>query len=125
MTVRDIHESVTRAVPNGVNRQEEANREIDILNEDLILVRDLPGYLPKQPSGKKLHLSACYRWMKPGLQGVRLETVFIAGSRYTSKQAVNRFWHRVTERKDGKPNDAKPSNRAKSTSDQELKNAGW
>lgn len=98
---------------------------IDITCEDLILFRELPDHLPKQPSGKKSHLSACYRWKKPGLQGVRLETVFIAGCSYTSKQALNRFWQRVTEARDGKSCHQGSATRANSSSDQELQKAGW
>ncbi len=97
---------------------------IDITSEDLIPFRELPDHLPRQPSGKKLHLSAFYRYKKPGLQGVRLETVFIAGCSYSSKQALNRFWQRVTEARDGKPADCEPK-RSSGTSDQELQKAGW
>ena len=99
---------------------------IDISTEDLIPVRDIPNHVPKQPSGKKIHLSACYRWMKPGIQGIRLETLFIAGCRYSSKQALNRFWHRVTEAKDGvKIGSTSCSRKTKSTSEKELNDAGW
>ena len=97
---------------------------IDITSEELIPFRELPDYLPKQPSGKKLHLSACYRWKKQGVQGVRLETVFIAGCSYSSKQALNRFWQRVTEARDGKPSVCE-AKRSSVTSDQELQKAGW
>jgi hypothetical protein len=99
---------------------------IDISTEDLIPVQAIPDHVPKQPSGKKTHKSAGYRWMKPGIQGVRLETVFIAGCRYTSKQALNRFWHRVTEAKDGvKTGSTSCSHKTKSTSEKELNEAGW
>ncbi len=99
---------------------------IDITSEELILVRDIPSHLPKQPSGKKLHISAIYRWMKTGIQGERLETVFIAGCRYSSKQALNRYWSRVTQAKDGVRHEAnKAAKRDKSTANHELEKAGW
>jgi hypothetical protein len=97
----------------------------DISKEELILVRDLPDHLPKQPSGKKLHTSAVYRWMKHGVQGVRLETIFIAGCRYSSIEALNRFWQRVTDAKDCKLSRQENKVRANSPSDNELRKAGW
>lgn len=69
---------------------------IDLFNEELIEVIELPARLPRRKNGKPYHLSAVYRWMKIGLSGVKLETVFYGGIRYTSKEAVSRFWHRVT-----------------------------
>ena len=99
---------------------------IDITQEDLILFSVLPNYLPPQPSGKRVHLSACYRWKNTGICGVRLETIFIAGNRSTSKQAVNRFWHRVTAAKDQlKATKAKPSESNQCTAVNELDAAGW
>jgi hypothetical protein len=100
---------------------------IEIDKEDLVLLSDTPKILPKR-NGKAVHLSACYRWMRQGLSGVRLETVLIGGQRFTSKQALNRFWHRVTAVRDGVPVEkaiiatAKPS--AKQAA-KELEAAGW
>jgi hypothetical protein len=95
---------------------------IDIQNEKLVLVSDLPKRLPKR-GNKYVHISAVYRWMKQGCAGVRLETVFYCGNRYTSEEAVNRFWQSVTAAKDGKLascKSRKPSNASK-----ELDEAGW
>jgi hypothetical protein len=69
---------------------------IDLFSEELIEVIDLPAKLPRRKNGKPYHLSAVYRWMKVGLSGVKLETVFYGGIRYTSKEAVSRFWNQVT-----------------------------
>lgn len=98
---------------------------INIQVETLILVSKIPDHLPRQPNGKKLHVSAVYRWMKNGIQGVRLETIFIAGCRYSSLEAMNRFWHRVTEAKDGKLSRKENNSRANSSSENELRKAGW
>lgn len=98
---------------------------IDIVKEELILFADLPKHLPKR--GKKdIHLSACYRWKNQGVAGIRLETVFMAGHRYTSREALNRFWQAVTVAKDGRQTVAtKKATRSKNAANEELNAAGW
>ena len=99
---------------------------IDITKEELILFSELPRHLPPQPSGKKIHLSACYRWKNQGLVGIRLPTVFVAGNRYTSREALNRFWADVTAAKDGRMGEAtKRAKQVKADADGELQKAGW
>ena len=99
---------------------------IDITKEKLILFSELPKHLPPQPSGKRIHLSACYRWKSIGLCGIRLSTVFVAGNRYTSFEALNRFWAEVTAAKDGRMVEAtKRAKQVKADADGELQKAGW
>lgn len=99
---------------------------IDITKEKLILFSQLPNHLPPQPSGKKIHLSACYRWKNQGLVGIRLRTVFVSGNRYTSAEAVNKFWAEVTAAKDGRRSAGiKRVSRAKAEADSDLDQAGW
>ncbi len=38
-----------------------------------------------------------YRWALKGVRGVRLETVMMGGRRYTSDEAVDRFFARLSE----------------------------
>ncbi len=64
---------------------------IDIETEQLIPLRDIPKILPKRSSGKRIHISAVYRWVQRGLAGRTLETVKIGGTRYTSQEAMQRF----------------------------------
>lgn len=73
---------------------------IDIAAERLILVRDVPAYMPLSRHGRPIHLSAVYRWMTQGVCGVRLPTVYIAGHRYTSAEALSRYWADVTSARD-------------------------
>jgi hypothetical protein len=65
------------------------------LSEQLLTLsaaaRDLPG-----PSGRGLHVSTLWRWMQRGIRGVRLETCMIGGTRYTSREALERFVARTT-----------------------------
>ena len=64
---------------------------IDISNENLIPLREVPRCLPLRPTGRRIHISAVYRWMARGFRGVRLESVKIGGTTYTSKEAMQRF----------------------------------
>ncbi len=77
---------------------------IDLKNEQLIHPTEVASYLPVQ-KGKKLNVSTVYRWFQRGLAGYRLECVCVGGTRYTSIEAVNRFFARVTEAKTGLPQD--------------------
>jgi hypothetical protein len=64
---------------------------IDIETEQLLPLHDVPKLLPARPSGKKLHISAVYRWAQRGIQGIRLEVVRVGGTTYTSREALQRF----------------------------------
>ena len=69
---------------------------IDTAVENLIPLRDVPRLLPPRPNGKRLHISSVYRWTLRGVKGVRLETVKIGGTAYTSREAIQRFSERLT-----------------------------
>jgi hypothetical protein len=69
---------------------------IDIGQEELIAIRDVPRELPKRPNGRRLHTSAVYRWLSRGVRGVVLESVKIGGTTYTSKEAMARFAERLS-----------------------------
>ena len=64
---------------------------IEICSETLIPIREAPRHLPPRPNGKRIHISACYRWISRGVRGVYLEAIRIGGSTYTSKEALQRF----------------------------------
>jgi hypothetical protein len=59
--------------------------------EQLIPLREVPRHLPPRPSGKRVHISACYRWISRGVRGARLEALRIGGTTYTSLEALQRF----------------------------------
>lgn len=50
--------------------------------------------------GRRLALSTFYRWSKRGCKGVRLETRLLGGTRYTSDEALQRFFDKLTEATD-------------------------
>lgn len=68
----------------------------ELLDEELINIKMIPDILGLR-NGKKIHLSSVYRWVRTGLSGVKLQSVIIANERFTTKQALNRFWVKVTE----------------------------
>lgn len=69
-------------------------RVINIHTEQLITISEAPAHLPPRHNGRRIHLSACYRWIKLGIQGIVLEAVRIGGVTYTSLEALQRFAER-------------------------------
>jgi hypothetical protein len=61
-------------------------------SENLIALSDTPAYISKLTGRKKQHVNTIYRWSQTGVAGVLLETLVIGDSRYTSKEALERFW---------------------------------
>jgi hypothetical protein len=60
--------------------------------ENLIALSETPAYISKLTGRKKQHVNTIYRWSQTGVAGVLLETLVIGDSRYTSKEALERFW---------------------------------
>ena len=65
---------------------------IDTTSEDLISFSDATQLIPGHP-----HLSQVYRWATRGLRGVKLEFVRCGGRRYTSREALARFYAALTK----------------------------
>jgi len=70
---------------------------IDLTQETLISLRDVPKRLPPRSNGKRLHISAVYRWLLRGVRGHRLESIRIGGTTYTSEEALQRFADRLSQ----------------------------
>lgn len=73
---------------------------ISLTEETLIPLRDVPAHLPPRPGGKRIHVSAVYRWTQRGVQGIRLETIRVGGTTYTSVEALQRFADALTPETD-------------------------
>ena len=59
---------------------------------NLVPLRQVPNLLPKTSRGKRVHISTVYRWATRGVRGgVRLRTVKIGGTTYTSVRALREF----------------------------------
>ena len=70
-------------------------RMIDLATETLISFADACELLPRRRAGRPAHPATLYRWAKPGLRGVRLETIQVGGSLCTSVEALQRFFDRL------------------------------
>jgi hypothetical protein len=64
---------------------------IDLEHEKLISLHEVPKLLPQRTNGKRLHISAVYRWAQRGVHGLKLEVIRIGGTTYTSVEALQRF----------------------------------
>ena len=70
---------------------------IDPSTESLISLTEAARSLPARRAGKKPHVSCIYRWTTTGCKGVILESVQVGGTRCTSKEALGRFFRRLTQ----------------------------
>ena len=64
---------------------------IDLAEEQLPPLRNVPSRLPARSAGQRIHASTIYRWIQRGVRGVRLEAIRIGGTTYTSLEALQRF----------------------------------
>ena len=74
---------------------------IDIATETILTPDEARRQIPGR-QGKKMDLCTLYRWMQRGRKGIRLEYVCIGGKQCTSKQALARFFLRLTEAEEKK-----------------------
>jgi hypothetical protein len=68
---------------------------IDIGNEELIPIRQVPARLPPSANGKQVHVTTVYRWINHGVRGVKLESVKVGGTTHTSAEAPARTDRRI------------------------------
>jgi hypothetical protein len=69
---------------------------IDTTTERLIPFSEAAKLLPSRHAGRRVAVSTIWRWHHPGVSGVNLETVCVGGSRFTSAEALDRFFQAVT-----------------------------
>jgi hypothetical protein len=89
---------------------------IDIGSDHLIAIRDVPKILPARCNGKRIHISAVYRWLLRGVRGTRLDSITIGGTTYTSTEAVQQFADQLSQARSpgspvSRPSVATPSQR--------------
>ena len=70
---------------------------IDPLQVQLISLKEAVKLFPTNGRGKYPHVSALYRYSTSGCRGVVLETIQAGSVRSTSREAVARFFQRLTE----------------------------
>jgi hypothetical protein len=98
---------------------------LDLQNEELFRFKEAVKLIPKN-NGKTAHLSILYRWSSVGLKGVRLEFVQAGGTRCTSREAIQRFFNRLTEAESPAPISKTPAQRQREieAAERELDKAG-
>lgn len=69
---------------------------IDPLAEDLVTMREATKLYPKNGNGKPPHVSQVYRHSSAGLRGITLEWLQCGATRCTSRQAIARFFRKLT-----------------------------
>ncbi len=71
---------------------------IDLHTEMVESLADLATWdrIPRRRRGKKLHVSTLFRWASRGCRGVKLETTRVGGTLCSSKDALQRFFDRLS-----------------------------
>jgi Protein of unknown function (DUF1580) len=75
---------------------------IDPATETIISLAEATEMVPGKKPGTRIHLSAIYRAVWPGHNGVCLETIVLCGRSFTSREAMDRFFKASTEAKQRK-----------------------
>jgi hypothetical protein len=70
---------------------------------EAIPLAEVPNFLPRRRRGRRVHVATLYRWSTVGCRGIVLETIQIGATRCTSKQALDRFFEKLTKQSAGKP----------------------
>ena len=78
---------------------------IQFTSEELVSLTEATRALPPGRNGKRLHVSTLHRWAGRGLRGVVLETIHVGGRRYTSTEALQRFFDRLGAGETGRRSD--------------------
>jgi hypothetical protein len=92
---------------------------IDPNTETLLSLTQAAKHLPRRRGGRPVHTSCVYRWTTTGCKGVILESIQIGGTRCTSKEALARFFQRLTHG----PTPAPPSIRTPARRERDLQRA--
>lgn len=89
--------------------------KIDISRETLRTFAEFAAMLPNKPN-----ISTIHRWRLRGCRGVKLESILIGNQRFTSDEAGQRFFDRITAVADGT---AKPEARTSSQRERAVSRA--
>jgi len=70
---------------------------IDLKSEELLTLKQVCEILPRRRRGRRPAFSTVWRWALHGARGVRLETLRCGGTLCTSREALQRFFDRLSE----------------------------
>lgn len=71
---------------------------VDAFVDSLLSIPEAAHQSPGRP-----HIATVWRWINRGVRGVKLETVMIGGRRFTSREALERFFASTTAISSGEP----------------------
>lgn len=74
---------------------------IDTTQETVFTLTEATKLLPRRRRNKRPSLATLYRWTNEGVRGIRLEFTCVGGTRCTSRQALQRFFDRLTDQAQG------------------------
>ena len=74
---------------------------IDTTLEKPITLTQAAAELPCRRAGRKTHVSTLYRWALAGCRGVVLETIQVGGTLCTTREALQRFFERLSAQRSG------------------------
>jgi hypothetical protein len=83
---------------------------IDTQSEAILSLSQAADELPRRRRGRKTHVSTLFRWSSAGCKGIVLETIQVGGTRCTSREALQRFFERLTEPRTVGAGSATPGN---------------
>lgn len=75
---------------------------IDTRCEQIVTLAEAAAILPRRRGGKKPNIATLYRWTTAGCRGTVLEYVQVGATRCTSREALDRFFQRLTEQARGR-----------------------
>ena len=70
---------------------------IQIGQDELIALKDVPALLPRRRRGRKPSFSCVLRWATKGLSGRRLEVLKVGATLCTSTAALDEFFRGLTD----------------------------
>ncbi|MBW3600187.1 MAG: DUF1580 domain-containing protein [Planctomycetes bacterium] len=98
-------------------------KAIDLENESALAINETPAYVQRL-TGRRPGLSTCWRWVLRGSGGTKLDSFLLGGRRYTTKEAVARFFARESRSDPAPVRTPKQRERAISAAERELAEAG-
>jgi hypothetical protein len=70
---------------------------IDVHSESVISLTDATKLLPRRRAGRKPNVATLYRWTTCGCRGIVLEHLQVGATRCTSREALQRFFDKLTD----------------------------
>lgn len=76
---------------------------IKLKAETILSFQEACKRLPRRRAGRRPCPETLYRWANPGLRGIKLETIQVGGTLCTSLEALQRFFDKLSQLKNGTP----------------------